>query len=398
MVHRHGQVGPGAPPVRGHVVGQHAGERPDAAQHVHHAACRHRRRLLHGADRQIGESLPGAPASVVRSVVTSVVPGVITSAASAVRPVAAVAVVVAAGCCHQGHARDQSHRETVPHGASIAAASSGTIAPISRERATVRPAFALCAALVAQAMACYSPDPAENLPCSVTNGQCPDGQECGADNICRSGSAVPDAAPCPVAECRVEVLATSLTSADVVSAAHPDYVFWTSVTGHQVMRTDKITLATTVVDERAEPYAPLGLVADANNVYWSDNRSSGAILSSTAAPGGTVETLATGQDFPLYMAADADNVYWGNGGGLLLRATRSAGAISMVAASRRWSGRRADARRRSGLLRRPGRRAGVRGRAQRRRPDPAVRGPERAARRRRRRAVRVLDQQPRPAR
>ena len=192
----------------------------------------------------------------------------------------------------------------------------------------------LCAALVAQVMACYSPDPAEGLPCSAMNGQCPDGQECGADNICRSaGAPVPDAAPCPVATCEVEVLATSLTSADDVSAAHPDYVFWTSVTGRQVMRTDKVTLDTTVVDEGAEPYAPLGLVADSSNVYWSDNRSSGAILSSTAAPGGAVETLATGQDFPLYLAADADNVYWGNRGGLLLRATRSAGAISMVAAS-----------------------------------------------------------------
>jgi hypothetical protein len=192
----------------------------------------------------------------------------------------------------------------------------------------------LCAALVAQAMACYSPDPREGLPCSAMNGQCPDGQECGADNICRSaGAPVPDAAPCPVDTCEVEVLTTSLTSADVVSAAHPDYVFWTSVTGRQVMRTDKVTLDTTVVDEGAEPYAPLGLVADSNNVYWSDNRSSGAILSSTAAPGGAVETLATGQDFPLYLAADADNVYWGNRGGLLLRATRSTGAISMVAAS-----------------------------------------------------------------
>jgi hypothetical protein len=191
----------------------------------------------------------------------------------------------------------------------------------------------LCAALVAQAMACYSPDPRENLPCSI-NGRCPDGQECGADYMCRSGDeAVPDAAPCPVATCDVEVLATSLTSADAVSAAHPDYVFWTSATGHQVMRTDKVTLATTVVDQGAAPYTPLGLVADANNVYWSDNRSSGAILSSTAAPGGAVETLATGQDCPLYLAADADSVYWGNRGGLLLRATRSAGAISMVAAS-----------------------------------------------------------------
>jgi sugar lactone lactonase YvrE len=192
----------------------------------------------------------------------------------------------------------------------------------------------LCAALVAQAMACYSPDPAQELPCSPAAGECPDGQQCGVDNVCRSaGAPVPDAAPCPVDTCEVEVLATSLTSADVVSAAHPDYVFWTSVTGRQVLRTDKATLETTVVDEGAAPYAPLGLVADENNVYWSDNRSSGAILSSTAAPGGAVQTLATGQDFPLFLAADADSVYWGNRGGLLLRATRSAGAVSMVAAS-----------------------------------------------------------------
>ena len=143
---------------------------------------------------------------------------------------------------------------------------------------------------------------------------------------------MPDAAPCPVDECEIEVLATGLTSADIVSAAHPDYVFWTSATGRQVLRTDKVTHDTTVVDEGGAPYAPFGLVADASAVYWSDNRSSGAILSSTAAPGGAVQSLATGQDFPLLLAADADNVYWGNGGGLLLRATRSAGAISMVAA------------------------------------------------------------------
>ncbi len=193
----------------------------------------------------------------------------------------------------------------------------------------------LCAALAAQlGAACYEPEPAEGLPCSAARGECPDGQECGADNICRSaGAPVPDAAPCPVATCEVEVLATSPSSADIVSAAHPDYVFWTSAGARQVLRTDKATFETTVVDQREPPYAPLGLVADASNVYWSDNRTSGAILSSTAAPGGDIETLATGQDFPLFLAADADSVYWGNRSALLLRATREGGVISMVAAA-----------------------------------------------------------------
>ncbi|HWM85978.1 MAG TPA: hypothetical protein VNO33_09075 [Kofleriaceae bacterium] len=176
----------------------------------------------------------------------------------------------------------------------------------------------------------------EGLPCSPESRDCPDGQECGGDNVCRqAGGVAPvaDAEPCSVTECDVEVLSTSGTSADVISAAHPEYVFWTSSGDRQVFRTSKVNLQTDVVDDGGPPYEPLGLAADASRLFWSDSRISGAILARAADGDGNPQNLVAGQDTALYVATDDDSVYWSNAGGLVLRASKQGGALSMVAAS-----------------------------------------------------------------
>jgi hypothetical protein len=192
----------------------------------------------------------------------------------------------------------------------------------------------LCAGLAATA--CYQPAPAEGLPCSAELRECPDGQSCGADNICRrGGGGVPDAEACSATTCQVEVLAASPTaaSADIVLATHPDYVFWTSAADRAVLRTSKATKETFILDQRGALYSPLGLAADDAAVYWSDSRSSGAVLFTDVAGMGAVQQLAGGQDSALYLASDADNVYWSNASGLIIRAAKGSGALTQVAAS-----------------------------------------------------------------
>lgn len=191
------------------------------------------------------------------------------------------------------------------------------------------------AALAAGASACYRPDPAEGLPCSTDRG-CPDGQECGADNVCRpDGVIVPvvDAEPCAVTSCEIEILAEGFFTSDQITAAHPDYVFWTSVEGGQVLRTGKLDQQTVELDFGEPPYAPLALAADATTVYWTDSRTSGAIRSRPADQSNPAAALIDGQDFPLYVAIDDEFVYWTNDGGLVLRANRDGGGVSMVASS-----------------------------------------------------------------
>ncbi len=185
---------------------------------------------------------------------------------------------------------------------------------------------------------CYRPDPTEGLPCSAANRGCPDGQECGSDNICRAaGTVVPevDGAACPVSTCEIEVLASqsvtaAATSALEVSAAHPDYIFWSSSDDGILFRTDKATLSTILLDQGNVPY---GLAADDAQIYWSDSRTSGAILARPATASSAPQAIAAGQDFPLHVAVDAENVYWGNAGGLVLSATKAGGGLSMVATS-----------------------------------------------------------------
>lgn len=198
--------------------------------------------------------------------------------------------------------------------------------------ARVRPALLLCAGLAATA--CYQPEPVEGLPCSAVSRACPDGQECGADNVCRrTGASGPDIEPCSATVCEVEVLAATPSTADLVVASHPDYIFWTSQNGRQVLRTSKQSLQTDVLDQQDGPYAPLGLAVDETSVYWSDNRISGAIRFSAVTGEGGAQALAIGQDFPLFLAAGADSVYWSNAGGLVLRATKTDGLLTQVASS-----------------------------------------------------------------
>jgi hypothetical protein len=163
--------------------------------------------------------------------------------------------------------------------------------------------------------------------------ECPDGQECVGNTCLRVGGTRPDAEVCPATACDVEVLSTDGTSADVVTAAHPDFLFWTSRADRQVFRTSKLVQLTEVVDQGVSPYSPLGVVADADRVYWSDSRTSGAILSRAAEGEDAPEPLASGQDFPLYVTADAGHVYWTNAGGLVLRATLEGAGLTMVATS-----------------------------------------------------------------
>lgn len=193
----------------------------------------------------------------------------------------------------------------------------------------------LAVALAAGASACYKPDPVEGLPCSA-DGACPDGQDCGTDNLCRpDGIIVPvvDAEVCEVTSCEVEVVYEALMTSDQISVAHPDYVFWTSVEGGQVLRTPKNGGPTDELDFGAPPYAPLALVADATTVYWTDSRTSGAIRARPADESIPAQALIAGQDFPLYVAIDEEFVYWTNDGGLVLRADRGGGGVAMVASS-----------------------------------------------------------------
>lgn len=194
-------------------------------------------------------------------------------------------------------------------------------------------ALASIAAASAACAACYRPDPAEGLACSPVEHRCPDGQECVGDLCVLTGSAPPDAEVCPATTCDVEVLSSEGGSADAITAAHPDFLFWTSRADRRLFRTGKLVPLTDVVDEGVSPYAPLGVAAVAGTVYWSDSRTSGAILSHPAAGGGAAEPLASGQDFPLYLATDAAHVYWTNAGGLVLRAELDGGGLTMVATS-----------------------------------------------------------------
>jgi hypothetical protein len=181
---------------------------------------------------------------------------------------------------------------------------------------------------------CYQPDPAEGLPCSAQARACPDGQACGADNICRAAGSIdgePDAEVCSVSDCEIEILSSGSTSASAVTAAHPEYIFWTSDLDRTLFRTGKANLQTNEFDRGDSPYAPLGLAASDAEVFWSDNRIGGRILARSVNGGGAPEIIASGQDFPLYVVADPDFVYWTNAGGLVLRATRIGGRLSMLA-------------------------------------------------------------------
>jgi hypothetical protein len=149
---------------------------------------------------------------------------------------------------------------------------------------------------------------------------------------------VADAEPCPVSTCTVEILSSGLFSADALAASHPEFVFWISTSDRVVRRTSKVSLQTIDLDVGPAPYTPFAIAADATTAYWSDSRTSGAILARLAEGGGAPAELVSGQDFALFVAVDDQHVYWTNDGGLVLRADKNGQGVRMVAASQGGDG------------------------------------------------------------
>ncbi|WP_437674535.1 DUF5050 domain-containing protein [Sorangium sp. So ce131] len=74
---------------------------------------------------------------------------------------------------------------------------------------------------------------------------------------------------------------------------------------------------------------PLGIAADAANVYWT-SQDQGTVMK-VSVDGGEVVAVATGQDSPRGIAVDATHVYWVNEGGSVMKAPIAGGELVMIA-------------------------------------------------------------------
>ncbi|HVZ74604.1 MAG TPA: hypothetical protein VHJ20_19615 [Polyangia bacterium] len=83
-------------------------------------------------------------------------------------------------------------------------------------------------------------------------------------------------------------------------------------------------------------FAPLGVVADATNVYWTEHGhgtaipSDGAVMKMPLA-GGTPEALVSGLHGPGDMALDGDTLYWGNTDGRIMKVSVTGGPATVLA-------------------------------------------------------------------
>jgi hypothetical protein len=86
----------------------------------------------------------------------------------------------------------------------------------------------------------------------------------------------------------------------------------------------------------AAPYAPVGVVADATHVYWTERGHGYAIppdgaLMKMALTGGAPEVLVAGLHGPGDLALDGDTLYWANTDGRIMKVDVAGGAPTVLA-------------------------------------------------------------------
>jgi hypothetical protein len=84
------------------------------------------------------------------------------------------------------------------------------------------------------------------------------------------------------------------------------------------------------------PYAPVGVVADATHVYWTERGHGDAIppdgaLMKMALTGGAPEVLVTGLHGPGNLALDGDTLYWANTDGRIMKVSVTGGPLTVLA-------------------------------------------------------------------
>jgi hypothetical protein len=84
------------------------------------------------------------------------------------------------------------------------------------------------------------------------------------------------------------------------------------------------------------PYAPVGVVADATNVYWTEHGHGIAIppdgaLMKRPLGGGAPEVLVAGLHGPGDLALDGDTLYWANTDGRIMKVNVAGGAPTVIA-------------------------------------------------------------------
>jgi hypothetical protein len=84
------------------------------------------------------------------------------------------------------------------------------------------------------------------------------------------------------------------------------------------------------------PYAPVGVVADATHVYWTEHGHGNAIppdgaLMKMPLAGGPPEVLVAGLHGPGDLALDGDTIYWANTDGRIMKVSVAGGPPTLLA-------------------------------------------------------------------
>jgi hypothetical protein len=130
-----------------------------------------------------------------------------------------------------------------------------------------------------------------------------------------------------------QILATLATGPDTI-ALTATHIYWVTPAGDAIYRMlkDGGTVETVVPGLALGPlHGPHRIAVDADAIYWLSE--SGTIARAPLV-GGTITTLATGQDRPSSLFLTSTQVYWSNrGDGTIARVAKTGGAVTVVATS-----------------------------------------------------------------